>query len=351
MLVQDVIGQAAADPANAAAIFQQAAKQFHNLALVPENERLRPILRRMSAEMAAASWQGNPTPLPEAAEGQRATKDDFEELEDQHAAAMEEVGQHGDFEVMARRAEIQEASKVETSVARVATNPASFNERTPLGRTATVKFNPSNTDQAANIVATSTVLLWQGDKVETQAATVDISVNEVFPDPTGIATCRPYAIVTYGSDGNRTSVAVDVGRGTRLTVVGNYVDVLVGMDQPPAGFNSGVMTLGASLGMHAARSIAPITRTVYVDNLAVGGVVTYPRPSHATSILSPQSTDTAGTMRLRFYDTGGLLVYALIFGAGSITSPIPLTGDVATIDFTNQGTLAIWARIPHLLAL
>jgi hypothetical protein len=225
----------------------------------------------------------------------------------------------------------------------VSIQPASFlNKDATLGRTAAITFNPSPEQRAAGIFATQTVAFWQGAKKESQAMTVDIGC--VLP-PVQIATsprfaiaiaARTYAILQYGADGNtQNAITIDVGLGKRVTVVGNYISVVVGMDQGVQGKTGhldeevGVVTLGASIGTFAAHTQAPITRSLYFDNLPVNTFSDHvPLPLRAAFVLPPLGASTTDTITYSFEDfnqrTIGEFAYTLSpIGPFMTSYPVP----------------------------
>lgn len=343
-LVDEVVGAAEGNPEAAPEIYEDAANEFRSFARQKANARIAAALASRANEFEARAHH---------ARSQRpATVDDFVEQEREHAQAHAEVGHLGDLEIKARRNEIHEARHGRKHVS---ITPESVTDKTPLGRTATVKFNPTNADVLNNIVSSSTVMQWQGVKTEAQTVTLDLTVN-AFPavDPTTPISCRPYAIITVGIDGNKTSFKVDVGLGVRLTLVANYVDVLVAMDAPFPGAAAGTMTIGASLGFFAAPSVAPVVLTSYIDQLGLGGstlIAELLRPAKAVAILPPQSTDPGVNIQLTFFDYGNTQLYSLTFAVGTIVSPIPLANDVGRVRVTYQGALpSVNIRIPWQLS-
>lgn len=327
-ICDDVIGEAEANPDHAPQIFANAANQFRSFAQRRENARIAASLAATANEFEALARFRQ-----ELAEHKPGTVDDFTEIEQEHALAHAEVGHLDDLEIRARRNQIHEErhGRPHVSIA-----PESVTEKTALGRQISVKFNPTDADKINNIVTNGTVLLWQGVSVEAQAFSVDAGVvsSPAFGSP---VSCRPYGIITYGSDGFQMSYQFDVLQGVRMTGVGNYCSVLIGMAAPGFSLESGVMSIGASLGFFAAPSQAPVTITSYIDNYSS---LTPPDPivvpSRAKFLLPPQSSNTFGTMHLDFLDISGLnVLYSLEFANGGIVSPIPLSNDFFAVRLTD----------------
>lgn len=67
------------------------------------------------------------------------------------------------------------------------------------------------------------------------------------PSPANIA-ARPYAQVTYGSDGSQSRFKMDLGFGCRCWLVASFVTALVSMEPPPPPALSGTMFIGGACG-------------------------------------------------------------------------------------------------------
>lgn len=246
---------------------------------------------------------------------------------------------------------------------RVSIHPTSFNESSTLGRTAQLTNNPTSDQIALGIQQVQNVVFWQGHKTEAQALTVDIG-TVLPPTPTphlGTSLdARPFAEIQYGVDGNiQNTVQIDVGTGRRLTVVANYVSVTVGLDPLPAGRISPVLTYGASIGTFAAPSQAPLVRSVYVDDLAIGTHTDFLSiPRRASLLLVPTpfsgfgSSAFAGTITILFFDVGGRScgAWAWNFTTGLGLIPVVVPPDAfffnvgSTVDDTS-------VRVPFQLSL
>jgi hypothetical protein len=156
-------------------------------------------------------------------------------------------------------------------------------------------------------------------------------------------------MVQFGTDGYmEPPVRVDIGRGTRVTGEGNYCTVIVGMDRPAPGIMSATYTIGARLGFFAAPSIAPPMLTTFIDGLA-NGTASDPIdvPVRANYILPPVQTDVAGSMRIDFLDSFGVVRYSrAILAATPPAAPIPVTADIRQIVVNNTGGAPADFRIP-----
>lgn len=331
-LVRVFVGAAQENREAAPLVCREAAATFAGLALDPRNARISRQLQQTAMEFAAAARRPLDRPPP--------TVDDFEELLEETAEAYGQVGGHA-MDVIARRRELHEERK--PGGPHVSITPESFNTDLPLGRNLTVKFNPTEEEKAVGVIESGTVAFWQGFKHEAQAATVDVAMTlpPAFTGPgsSDVRSGRPYGIIEYGSDGNRTSAKFDVGLGTRFTVVGNYISVLVGMDPVPGNtLSSQPYVIGGSVGVFAAPSLAPVLLTEYADELANGATATFRRPLRAVQILNLVTSATAGASEIAFFGANGVgFIARLSIPSGTLAlSPIPIPNDVGVITVTNN---------------
>lgn len=326
------IGKAnrAETPYEKAHILREGAAVFAHVAGDPRNVRASKKLTAIGLEFVGA-----------ASKAQQATITDFDQLLRTTADAWEELGDEaafgqGDMSLLATSTGLaQQDSSAEAKIVSIA--PYTFNADATLGRVVTVKFDPSEQERSQGIVQSQTVAFWQGAKREAQALTVDVGptlLPQVFQNPPVFSVnpidARPYAIIEYGSDGNRTNnIVIDVGAGRRLTVVGNYVSVIVGMDPPtPAegifpAFKSAALTLGASIGTFAAPSQAPLVRTVWIDHMDnTVNTDIKPIPSRAVLMLKPVflSPPTGRRLNVLFFDYGGNQVGVSPFNVGGVAN-------------------------------
>lgn len=344
-LANDVVKQAYADVSQAPLIFHNASMYFQQLAVLPENAPIAPLLRSNAAEFARAVTQFQML-LPEPP--QPAMIDAASNVAPEAVAPNQ----------VALSSNIVSLSK--ETINRVTISPAGLdNPNTVLGRTFDIKYNPTQQEQDNGIMNNVTVIYWKGSKHESQSMTVDLAMFDALPpEPTGNFSIRPFGRVQYGADGTYGQAKFDINRGTRFTVIGDYISVSIGMDAPRPTYNSAVRTIGGSLGFFAAPSLAPVTLTQYIDDLAnPGGVASFPIPTRATAILPIQSSDPDfGLLSLLFFELGGGIITRLNIPAGSQISPIPLTPDMAFMQVINNspGPYAdpvIQVRIPFQLNL
>lgn len=346
-VVDDVLGAAEDSPEDAAGILADAAAEFRDRARRPDHVWIAAALAARANEFEArARFAGAYFASPRGPG--RATKNDFDEIEREQAIAHREVGHLDDLEVRARRNQLEALRK---DVRRVSIAPESVTDKTALGRQVNVKFSPTTADVLSQIVQQDTVVLWQGTKTESQAFTVDVGVSKA-PALGTTQTCRPFGIVTYGADGYQMSFTFDVGLGVRFTGVGNYCSVLVGMGAPRSGTVSGTMSIGASLGFFAAPSQSPVTLTSYVDGLGFGEAApAISRPSRASFLLPPQSSDVSGLTQIDFLDYAGAISNSLLYANGMVVAPIPISPEVAAAVLTNKSAAGTANyRLPWMLS-
>ena len=344
-VVQEIIGSAEADPLTAPQAYVQAAQNFRALAQQPQFRQMATLLGEKAQEFEIRAAQHLAV--------QEAVKDDFEEQEQHFAEAYSKFGHHGnDMLVKAGRNEAaaapggQQTGAAASDVQRVCPIPISV-ESQRLGNIGQFKWadsaNPLTSDEiAAGVKTDDTLVLWQDVKSVAQALTVDVGLikGEFPPNPPVFIQkndCRPYGIVEYGTDGYHSVVPFDVGVGTRFTVAGNYCSVSVGMDPPRPSTSPGLLTLGASLGFYSAQSMAPVTRTVYVDDLPVNTPAYIARPLKSVALLPPVGPGggfggvPAVNVTLEFFGWASERITSLTFDIGTIVCPIPLSNDVAAI--------------------
>lgn len=365
--IKDIVGRfvsmAKRDPQNAPEVYRQAARTFIGLAIDPKNARSTRALHNIAMDFAQRASRMQPQPV---------TIDDFTDLLQETAQAYAEVGDDV-MDLIARRREIHDER--DPMAKRVSIAPETFNRDATLGRSAVIEFLQGLTPEeqaaatATGIAEQQTVAFWQGTKVEAQAMTVDVGM--VNPPPPGqageiflVPSVRAYGVVEFGSDGNKTSVKFDIGRGVRFTVVGNYVAVNV-VAGPPSKTGTvydptAPITVGASLGAFAAPSQAPLIMTEYLDNLDQGagnesGFILI--PMKAVQLLPVQSNLAAGeTATLEFYGYGGgtaPLATAVVapLAANASQFPIPIPGDIAFVRVINNGATSRSFRLPFQLSL
>lgn len=353
-LIDDVVGVAEGGPPEAAAeVYGDAARSFRAFARQPQYRNLAAVLAAHANEFDARAQSYRAFHATGPTRQRPVTRIDIDEQERDLAQAHAEVGELDDLEIKARRNQL---AKLRDHLRRVSIAPESVTEDScRLGNQVQVKFNPTQADRVNHITSQDTVVLWQGKKVEAQAFTVDAGVTTVPALSSGVS-CRPFGIITYGSDGFQMSFTFDVQLGVRLTGVGNYCSVLVGMGAPRSTLDSGVMTIGASLGFFAATSQAPVTFSTYLDALAAApapaaaSTTQIARPSRASFLLPPQASDPNGSTQLDFYDYSGAIVNTLLFANGTVVAPIPLFGEIASVAVTNRGANVGNFRLPWQLS-
>jgi hypothetical protein len=288
--------------------------------------------------------------------------EDFEDLLRETHAAYDAAGPWGDdpMDLIARRREIHE-DRTPRLPGQVYITPESFNMDVTLGRSQKIKWQPTDEDKLNQIQQSQTVAFWQGVKKEAQAMTVDVSlgflpaIQQQTDTPFAMLDNRAFAEVEFGSDGNRNKVILDLARGQRLTVVGNYISVVVGMEAPRAGFASQVIEAGASIGAFAAPSRAPVIRTLYFDDLTAGSSAPLtPIPLKASELLPMvYQGPNLGAVSIFFTDAGGNKVATYDFAPPRTAPRIPIAipGDAVYVTIDNLVGSTIQVRLPFELSL
>lgn len=327
-LVATYVGAIAKHPERTQEICREAAGVFIGMERQQQDVQARQRLHDVAMEFANA---GSRYTRP-------ATADDFHELLLETAEAYEEVGDDP-IDLIARRREIFDERAPHGPSISIA--PESFNRDATLGRSVTIKYNPSSAEIVNGIKQSETVLFWQGQKREACAISVSIAPLSppIFSPLADLTSTRPYGSVEFGADGNKTQCLVDLSMGTRFTVPGNYLSVVVGMYAPMDGSVAGQMTVGASMGVFAAPSAAPVMYTAYIDNLGNNDSSDLiQRPMMAAQLLPLQTNASAGNTLIEFLSANGTVVlYTVTYPTGTIAaSPVPLAGDVGYIKLTNQ---------------
>jgi hypothetical protein len=332
------IGAAHQHPHKRREIFRRAANTFLGLAGNPANEAIAKRLNMFAQEFAQAAERP-------------ATIGDFTDLLKETAQAYTEIAdQNSDIDLVARRREIHEQRT--GLLNRISIAPRSVTEDTAFGRVLKVKWQPNEADSRNGIVQQDTASQWQGDKAEAQAITVQAGVVAAA-ESTPTAGSRPYGQISFGSDGTIVTVPFDIGRGVRFTVACNFVTVLIGAEEPAASETAVPMSIGVSLGMFAAPTLAPVFRTVYVDNLGIGqssGVL--PIPAAGVQLYTPLCSRGVGQLALIFFDASkSLVVGEFNLNSGVPIVPIPIPNDAVFFQVTNYSGGQANIRLPFQLSL
>jgi hypothetical protein len=344
-LADQFLAAARKNPGNRPEICRRAAYTFMGLAQDPKNVRSQQQLVSIGLQFADAAHHERPPVM-----------DDFNDLLQETVVAYNEVGDD-QMDMISRRREIHD-ERTPMTQGFLSIAPESFNRDATLGRSAVVKFGPSQEEIVQGIQQSQNVAFWQGVKKESQAMTVDVNLGFLpVSQPSGEITpnARPFGEVEYGADGNRTKIKFDLSLGQRLTVVGNYIAVTLGMDPPRAGGLSPKITVGASIGAFAAPSQAPLIRTEYVEPIADGATSQLIPIPLKSVLLLPVQTDMvfAGNAEIDFYDYGQTLITRVFF---TQTSPysmttIPIYGDANWVSVTNHSGAQAAFRFPFQLAM
>lgn len=335
------------DPQTRGRILRQAAVEFGKLASDPRNREHREQLTAIGLEFAGAAA---PMFQPQAP---GLNHDAAVNIRAMHALSnlYPEGLEHADA--------LGEGSSIPALSQRMSIQPATFTEETTLGRYATVKFQPSADEINQGITQLVTVAMWQGKKVESQAMTVDVGTVLVPQSPpTKGVFARPFASIQYGADGNiQNMVTIDVGLGKRVTVVGNYISVSVGMDAPPPNQSALAMTIGATIGSFAAPTPAPTIRTVYCDGLVAGAIFAnspqFAVPLRATRMFPPLLL-ADDTITITFLNIVGIPISAWTCTYSATTrfqEPVVIPGEAFFIVAQVGQAANAFLRVPFELSL
>ncbi len=388
-VINGYLGKAAkAHPVKRPQILREGAALLAQAAGDPRNKHHKAHLTSIGLELVGAAMKAQQALQPqpqweEPQQRQHFTMTDFEDLLSQTREAVEQLPENGFYpsaalDVLALRGATggspeggsgdlsspgasAGAGASATASPRVSIAPASFNANSTLGRAVTVTFAPTPAQTAQGISQSQTAAFWQGVKEESQAMSVDVGtvLQPTPPEHFGAGpTSRPFAVIQYGADGNTQNVIpIDVGQGRRLTVIGNYISVLLGMDPPPVNRTSAVLTMGASIAAFAATSEAPVTRTVYFDSLdPMSNTPFHAVPLRATTLLVPcPGTGFGGvyigTLDIHFFDITGHVVTSWHYDFTTGFGLIPIQVPTDAYFFNVFPSLAGSFRLPFQLSL
>lgn len=168
------------------------------------------------------------------------------------------------------------------------------------------------------------------------------AVTRVFDSTRGVDCTSDYASTITGTVGGTGFLAQLSNNVAQLS------DEIVISLEP----TSSVISVAGRLGFFASSSVAPVTCTSYIDNLAAGAVSErIYRPVRAQSILQPQMSLEGGSLQLKFYDSGDHLIYIQNVAFNANIPPIPWTGDAVYCTLKNTGGSTTSFRLPNLLSL
>jgi hypothetical protein len=358
-IARQYVNAARQEPRRASEILRHAAAHFASMASDPAHKFARDKLTTIGLDFAGAAMAQQAA--QQAPEIQPPTTDDFSALLADTHQAMVELGPENAVSSNSAMDTLAERRMNDTEDARyMSVQPKSFlNRDTTLGRSTKIKFNPTQEEQLLGIHSSETVAFWQGAKQESQAMSVDFGLVlpapiEIGPESTmkspPVVDSRLYAKIQYGADGNTQNEAtLDVRLGQRITVVGNYISVQVGMDpprhyEPPGtdetiGITVPIIAMGASIGTFAAPSLAPVTRTIYIDQLSADFSSNgFPIPQRAVALLPPLAASPTDTLTIKFLTFNGILIGAWQCVYSPTTpfwSPYPIPADAYFFQVTS----------------
>lgn len=191
------------------------------------------------------------------------------------------------------------------------------------------------------------VVWWTGADEEACPISIMAYPLDIALAASGDNGVRPFVNIDFGTRDGRATVTVDVGRGIQLTVPGSTAFVRVGLD--PGSEIS--YRIAASIGFYTIVRTTPLTRTLYIDDLAGSGSQALARPAFASGLLFERSAP-ASQWLLEFVDGSGAVVYSRILQANAyFDTPIQLSNDIVSVTATNQSGSSGSARAIFVLAL
>jgi hypothetical protein len=202
----------------------------------------------------------------------------------------------------------------------------------------------SDPNVVAGINSSAQVALWGGDDVETMPVSITLApVQQIFAVDSALAvgSLRPYGIVQFGTRGFLVKVEVDIGRGCQFSVGASYVSVQVALEPVVAPAVGSTMLLSGMLSFLPVSHTTPLTRTKYVDFLAIGAHETILLPAFAKNLAvwrNPLTTE----ITLSFRDANDINTYSYVIAAGAtLLEPIPLSNDIVAVRVTNTGGVLV----------
>lgn len=184
---------------------------------------------------------------------------DFGDLIRQQHAAMEEAG--GDDLAAGSILKGQNKAAATAAAPATTTNPLSALD-SPLGNQVTLAIGDLKE-----------IARWTGQTIETRDVTIIAApktLNIALPgDVPFSGEFRPYVLASFGSQGYLTTVEVDLCSGAQFTVTGSMVVLQIGLVAfgTNAAANTITLDVVGMLSFSTCMRTAPITRTLYFDNV------------------------------------------------------------------------------------
>ncbi len=210
----------------------------------------------------------------------------------------------------------------------------------------------------AKNVSPAEVARWNADNdFETRPVTITFQNITATPItskaaiiPVGL---RPFGLVQFGTSSASSPLYVDIGRGCQFTVAASAVSVAVGVD--PVASNSQTlinqMQLAGMISFNPVVRTTPIYRTVYIDDLE-GSTLQINVPPFANRVWFFRAAPASVGASLVFQDSTANTVYEVDLAAGAqMTTPIPLTSDIAFISVAKTAGANNYARLVFELGL
>jgi hypothetical protein len=199
--------------------------------------------------------------------------------------------------------------------------------------------------QAVRVGHNAQVALWGGVDAETLPVTVTFAPVEqitAFTVPVVTAERRPFGVVKFGTRGFLTEAVVDICRGCQFTVNASEVSLQVGVESIPG--VSVNMLLSGMLSFYPTTHVAPITRTLYFDDISLAAQPSIFIPAYARGVklatIHP-GTPASPDYTLRFYDSVGTETSDYIYPAIVVGGPawptgfVPIPGDAVAVQVSS----------------
>lgn len=201
-------------------------------------------------------------------------------------------------------------------------------------------------------VQTVQVASWNADNdFETRPVTIMFQ-NIVTALGATTGGLRPFGLVQVGTRDSSAPIYVDIARGCMFTIAASNVAVFVGLDPVAASnANRNQMQLAGMISFMPVVRTTPIYRTVYLDYLA-GTTLSVNVPPFANRVWLVRDNIATVAVSLDFRDSNLVEIYQHTLAAGAqMTTPIPLSSDVAVIDVTKTAGNSSEARLIFELGL
>lgn len=187
------------------------------------------------------------------------------------------------------------------------------------------------------------VAYWVGHDTETTPVTCLFnSAAPIAQSGANTRSRRPFGIVIYGTSGTINTVEVDILNGCQLTIPASSVTLQVAMEAIPSiGGTTPAMNLSGMLSFFSVLRGKPVTKTLYIDNLAPNATKTINIPNMAQTIEVQRVRNnpppkSAEAFILEINDADNQLIYVQAIGNNVFMSKVAIAGDARSITITNN---------------